>query len=101
MGLFQPAQHPYIGTLRMFMPQGRSPYEVAGADDSDGVLILRNGDVVDVVSAWTRPYLPPTTPTLLYVRSLNTGRATHVIESELPLAVPDDGGIPVPFPTNR
>lgn len=81
---FTSSDHTYVGTARAYLPQGFMPYQPEDPQFGDRV-VLRNGDTVDVLSAWTRDYLPPSASTLLYVRSRNTGECTHVIARDLPL----------------
>lgn len=76
-----------VGTQRLFMPQGYSPYQISGISRGEN-WVLCNGDMVTVESAWTRDYLPPTDPNLYYVRSHRTGLATHVTFDEIKLALP-------------
>ena len=80
--MFDRATHPLVGTEATFMRRGFSPYDVSHAHDDENTVLV-NGDPVDIISAWTRPYLPPTAPILFYVRSRNTGKGTHVTEDDL------------------
>jgi hypothetical protein len=82
--MFTPAEHPYVGTHRAYLPQGMTPYGPAIALSDD--VILPTGDGVEVLSAWSRDYLPEG-PTLLYVRSDRTGRTTHVVAADVRLEV--------------
>lgn len=79
---FTPADHPYVGTRRAYIPSGFSPYapEPIGPDT-----VGSNGNTVTVHSAWTRDYLPNGGVTLLYVQFMATGRFTHVTAADLPL----------------
>lgn len=85
--MFTPTSHPFVGTTRAYLPQGCTPYAPDYDDGEGGVLILPAGDAVDVLSAWSRPYLPDDAPTVLYVRSHATGQCAHVTPDELPLGV--------------
>lgn len=90
MSLFTPANHSLVGTRRVYIGQGSSPYDPNHPDHPDhvsepgGLTILNAGDPVWVLSAWDRDYLTDA-PILLYVRSENTGEATHVLACDLPL----------------
>jgi len=94
MSLFTETTHPFVGTTRIFVPQGMSPIEpdytpLSGRES--GEMILWVGDAVTVLSAWNRDYLPsqpgtPGNPTLLYVRSHTTGLCTHVVADEVRIA---------------
>jgi len=79
--MFTPATHPLVGTEVTYLPPGTSPYaRVEGTGDVR--VIMRSGDPVTVLSAWSRDYLP-NAPILLYVQSHNTHECTHVTESDL------------------
>lgn len=82
--MFTPSTHAYVGTTRAFIPQGYSPYDPTFGLGA-GTLVLPAGDTVDVLSAWTRDYLPGGGIPLLYVRSHATGLCTHVVAADLPL----------------
>lgn len=73
--------HPLVGTESTYLPPGSSPYALAYGE-TEGRVIMRSGDPVTVLSAWTRDYLP-NAPILLYVQSHNTRECTHVTESQL------------------
>jgi hypothetical protein len=79
--VFTPAEHPLVGTESTFLPSGSSPYALVYAP-TEGQVIMRSGDPVTVLSAWSRDYLPGA-PVLLYVQSHNTKEFTHVTESDL------------------
>jgi hypothetical protein len=79
--VFTPADHPLVGTESTYLPTGSSPYALIYAP-TEGHVIMRSGDPVTVLSAWSRDYLPDA-PTLLYVQSHNTKECTHVTESDL------------------
>lgn len=79
--MYRQIDSPHVGIESAYLPQGRMPYDVSG--EIDGTTILRNGDPVTILSAWTRDYLPADAPTLYYVRSHNTGHATHVVGADL------------------
>ena len=84
--MFDKIEHEFVGTTRAYLPQGATPYAVVPVSDRPGLsIILYPGDTVDVLSAWTRNYLPPDAPALFYVRSRNTGQCTHVVAADLPL----------------
>ena len=83
--MFTLTTHPHVGTERIYIHQGASPYQPE-PHDGKGVAVLFPGDVVTVESAWVRPYLDDTAPTLLYVLSHTTGQRTHVTADDLPLA---------------
>lgn len=89
---FEPIADDLVGTTRMFMPQGKSPYDHLLLGETDGggggTLIICTGDAVTVESAWTRPYMARTAPVLYYVRSHRTGIATHVLADQINLALP-------------
>lgn len=80
--MFRQIESPHVGTDSAYIPQGRMPYDCANEIDG-GTTILRNGDPVTILSAWTRDYLPADAPTLYYVRSHNTGFSTHVVGADL------------------
>ena len=80
---FTPIAHEFVGTIRAYLPLGCTPYALDA--EEAGLVILPAGDTVDVLSAWTREYLPTGSETLLYVRSHATGHSTHVTESDLRL----------------
>jgi hypothetical protein len=79
--MFTPADHPLVGTESTYLPAGSSPYALAYVP-TDGHIIMRSGDPVTVLSAWSRDYLPGA-PILLYVKSHNTRECAHVTESDL------------------
>lgn len=80
--MFTPSTHTLVGASAAYIPVGSAPYDVTAAYQDSGMVLI-NGDTVDVISAWTRDYLPATAPTLLYVRSRTTGKSTHVTENDL------------------
>lgn len=88
--MFTPIENPLIGTTRLYMPQGYSPFDPSQADLDDVTLVLAVGDAVTVESAWNRDYLEHTSsnPVLFYVRSHRTGHATHVVERDIKLELP-------------
>jgi len=86
--MFEPAAHPYTGTVRAYIPQGYSPYALDPYRHADNALILPAGDLVSVISAWSRPYLPNGGEILLHVMSHTTGIRTHVTAGDLPLTAP-------------
>lgn len=79
---FTRTTHPLVGKEMIYLPQGTSPYQIP-LDIDYTKFILVNGDKVTVLSAWTRDYLPPTAPILLYVRSHNTHHYTHITADDL------------------
>jgi len=82
---------PWIGTARIYMPQGYSPIQPASDRQlAQEHVLLAPGDAVTIQSAWTRPYLPDGGEILYYVKSHRTGKNTHVPESHLPLRVDFD-----------
>lgn len=78
--MFTPITHPYVGTEKTYLPQGKTPYAPQAITSQT---VLANGDRVTVLSAWYRPYLPADAPILLYVRSHNTGQMMHVVQGDL------------------
>lgn len=89
MSIFEPINHPYVGTWRVFIPQGFSPVDTKSpfwwekAQEPAGAIILEPGQLVRVESAWTRPYLPGGGADLLYVYSPKSGESTHVVAADL------------------
>jgi hypothetical protein len=80
--VFTEVSHPLVGRELTYLPAGSSPYATVYTP-TEGHVIMRSGDPVTVLSAWTRPYLDKSAPTLLYVKSHNSHECTHVTESDL------------------
>ena len=90
--MFDPIEHEIVGQDFMFMPPGGSPYDPSRVEKSPGYTLLSSGDWVTVESAWTRPFLSEHAPDLFYVRSHNSGEATHVVRGDLKLLFGNPNG---------
>jgi hypothetical protein len=81
--MFTPATHPLVGTTARYLPERFRILTLEQArEESEGTLLTFPGDTVDVLSAWTRDYLPDA-PALLYVRSHATGECTHLSADDI------------------
>lgn len=76
-------QHPATtgaGRIGGYIPQGVSPmYQPDHTCNHGGVCVLHAGDPVRVESAWSRP---ADGVVFLYVTSVVTGIATHILEAD-------------------
>lgn len=84
--------HQFVGTVRVYMPRGYSPWDPTRLSSEGGVDVLNTGDACVVEPAWA---LLDGTP-ILNVRSLETGLNAQVPEWDLPIVVPIHGGIMCP-----
>lgn len=69
------------GKIMGYAPQGATPY--AYGQDCDSRTILRNGDIVTVISVWDREHYLPGAVLLAYIHSHSTGECTHVPVTDL------------------
>ena len=89
--MFDPIEHEIVGQDFMFMPPGKSPFQIRREAHAPRAILI-TGDRVTVESAWTRPFLSDDAPDLFYVRSHNTGEATHVVRGDLKLLFGNPNG---------
>lgn len=82
--MFTPTDHAHLGQTLTYTP-AETTFDRAAhtCNTNGGTCIMHPGDAVDVLSAWNRNAYDGDTMTLLYVRSHDTGEATHVPDYEI------------------
>lgn len=86
--MFESIEHEWVGAWAVYMPQGKSPYDITLPDEDgtpfdDPSWILKNGDAVTILGAYIRPWLVEPAPILFYVYSHNTGQYTHITADDM------------------